>query len=157
MLLSTQTQLRLKLTSFTMEHQFSATTRHDSWRERPAYLVIPSSLGFIMAREDVNHVQSNTDGHWIPAKLICVQPATWRNGGEMLPNKSRDEKQRSEAASKKNAMNAIQKLSAFAAYTARLRLGYVCSRRSGTHAPEVTQHSSACLSAPKKWLYLGET
>lgn len=32
-----------------------------------------------------------------------MQPATWRNGGEgeMLPNKSRDEKQRSEAAPKK--------------------------------------------------------
>lgn len=102
MLLSTQPQLRLKLTSFTMKHQFSATTRHDSWRERPAYPVIPSSLGFITTREDVNYVQSNADGHWMPEKPICTQPATGRTRAEMLPNKSRDEKQRSEAAPKKS-------------------------------------------------------
>lgn len=81
-----------------------------------------------MAREDVNHVQSNTDGHWIPEKLICMQPATWRNRGEMLPNKSRDEKKRSEAASKKMQWTGIQKLSTSAVYTAQFRLGYVCSR-----------------------------
>jgi len=63
MLLSTQPQLRLKLTSFTMKHPFAATTRHDSWRESPAHPALPSSLGFLEACEDVNYVQSNADGH----------------------------------------------------------------------------------------------